>query len=147
MRKAVLIIAMALLALPATALAQYDDHGKAALKEMTSSWQAAFNAGDAASVAALYADDGTLLPPNSAPVNGREAIEVYWAAAMESGATGELTAKRTVGMGDSAAEIGMWVLTAADGSHLDHGSYTLIYERANGQWQIASDIWNSDMSQ
>ncbi len=147
MRKAGLILAIALLVMPATALAQYDDYGKAGLKEMTPKWQAAYNAGDAAGIAALYTKDGVLLPPNSAPVDGREAIKAFWAAAIESGASGELTTKKMYGMGDNAAEEGMWVLTAADGSHLDHGSYMLIYKQVDGEWQIASDIWNSDMSQ
>lgn len=147
MHKAVLIFALALLVVPATALAQHDDHGKAALKEMTPRWQAAYNAGDAAGVAALYTKDGVLLPPNSAPVDGREAIEAFWAVALEDGATGELTTKGMYGMGEAAAEVGMWVITGADGSHVDHGSYMLIYKQVDGEWQIASDIWNSDMSQ
>ncbi len=147
MRKAGLLLAIALLVMPATALAQYDDHGKAGLKEMTPKWQAAFNAGDAAGVAALYTKDGVLLPPNSAPVDGREAIAAFWAVAIESGASGKLTPKEMYGMGENAAEVGMFVLTAADGSHLDHGSYTLIYKQVDGEWLIASDIWNSDMSQ
>jgi uncharacterized protein (TIGR02246 family) len=147
MRKVGLLIAMTLLLVPATAMAQHDEHAMASLKEMTPKWQAAFSAGDAAGVAALYTTDGTLLPPNSAPVDGREAIEAFWSAALEGGATGELTAKSLYAMGDHAAEVGMFVLTNADGSHLDHGSYTLVYKMVDGGWQIESDIWNSDMSQ
>lgn len=146
MRKAGLLIAMTLLLIPATALAQHDDHAKAALKEMTPKWEAAFNAGDAAGIAALYTTDGALLPPNSAPVDGREAIEAFWAAALEGGATGELTTKSLYGMGDHAAEVGAYVLTNADGSHLDHGSYALVYRMVDGAWQIETDIWNSDMA-
>ena len=35
----------------------------------------AFNGGDAASLAALYTEDGMLLPPNAKPVNGRQNIQ------------------------------------------------------------------------
>ncbi|MGB5301850.1 MAG: nuclear transport factor 2 family protein [Gemmatimonadota bacterium] len=146
MRRAGLLIAMALLALPATALAQADEYSKSSLKEMPNKWQAAYNAGDAASLAALYAEDGVLHPPNSAPVDGREAIQAFWATALESGGTSELTVKDMFAMGESAAEVGMWVGTAADGSHADHGHYTIIYKKVDGMWQIASDMWNSDMS-
>lgn len=146
MRKAGLLIALALLALPSTALAQADEYSKSSLKEMTPKWQAAYNAGDAAGLAALYATDGVLHPPNSAPVDGREAIEAFWAAVLESGGSTELTAKDMHAMGESAAEVGMWVGTAADGSHADHGHYTLIYTKVDGKWMIASDMWNSDMS-
>lgn len=147
MHKAVMIIAMAMLALPATAQAQHDDQGKAALKEMAPKWQAAYNAGDAAGVAALYAEDGILLPPNSPPVKGRKAIEVFWAGAIESGGTTELTVQKMYGMGENVTEVGAWVATAADGSHQDHGSYTLVYKQVEGGWQIVSDMWNSDMSE
>ena len=146
MRKAGLLIAMALLALPATALAQADDYSKSSLKEMAAKWQAAYNAGDAAGVAALYTEDGVLHPPNSAPVDGREAIEGFWAAVLESGGSTELTVKDAYAMGETAAEVGMWVGTAADGSHADHGHYTIIYKKVDGMWQIASDMCNSDMS-
>ena len=84
MRKAGFLIVMALLALPASALAQADEYSKPSLKEMTPKWQAALNAGDAAGVAALYTDDGVLHPPNSAPVNGRDAIEAFWAGVTEA---------------------------------------------------------------
>lgn len=147
MRKAGLFVAMVLLLMPAAAQAQHEDHAKAALKEMTPRFQAAFNAGDGAAVAALYAEDAVVLPPNSAPIDGREAIETFWSAALESGMTAELTVKNIYGMGDNAAEVGMFVITGADGSHLDHGHYTLVYKKIDGEWFIASDMYNSDMSQ
>jgi len=145
MRKAGLFLALALLALPGTVFAQHDDHAKAALKEMTPSWQTAFNAGDAAAVATLYAQDGVLHPPNSAPVDGQANIEAFWAKGLENGGSIELTTDDMYAMGDAAAETGMWVLTGADGSHADHGHYTLIYKMVDGKWKIASDMWNSDM--
>jgi len=147
MRKAGFLMIMALLALPASALAQADEYSKPSLKDMTPKWQAAYNAGDAAALAALYTTDGVLHPPNSAPVDGREAIEAFWTVALESGGSTELTVKDMYSMGESAAEVGMWVGTGADGSHADHGHYTLIYKNVDGRWQIASDMWNSDMSQ
>ena len=106
MRKAGFLIIMALLALPASALAQADEYSKPSLKEMTPKWQAALNAGDAAGVAALYTDDGVLHPPNSAPVNGRDAIEAFWAGVTEAGVSGELTALEMYGMGEAAADSG-----------------------------------------
>ena len=105
MRKAGFLMIMALLALPASALAQADEYSKPSLKDMTPKWQAAYNAGDAAGLAALYATDGVLHPPNSAPVDGREAIEAFWAAVLESGGSTELTVKDVHSMGESAAEV------------------------------------------
>ena len=145
MRKAGLFLALALMALPGTVFAQ-QDQAKAALKQMTPTWQAAANADDAAAVAALYAQDGVLHPPNSAPVQGKDNIEAFWATNFEAGNSIELTTDHVWGMGDAAAETGMYVITGADGSHLDHGHYSLVYTMSNGKWKIASDMWNSDMA-
>jgi uncharacterized protein (TIGR02246 family) len=147
MRKAGLLIALALLAMPATALAQHDDHGKAALKKMSPNLQSAFNAGDAAAVAALYTEDGAIYPPNMPAARGRAAIQEYWTAAIESGATVELTTQKMYGMGETATEVGAYSLTAPDGSHIDHGTFMVVYKMEGGEWKMDSDIWNSDMSQ
>src|SRR5262245_4002389 len=42
-------------------------------------YEDAFNQNDAAAVAALYTEDAVLLPPETDPVYGREAIEKGWA--------------------------------------------------------------------
>jgi uncharacterized protein (TIGR02246 family) len=142
-----MIFAMAMLALPATALAQYDDDGKSAVKKVTAKWQAAYNAGDGAAIAALYSNDAVLHPPNSAPVTGAEAIEAFWTQGASQGASTELTTKELYSMGDMAVEVGMYSGTNADGSHDDHGHFTVIYKKVDGKWMMFRDMWNSDMSQ
>ena len=146
MHKAVLVFALAILALPATALAQHDDHGNADVAKVTAEWQAAYNAGDGAAVAALYTKDAMLLPPNSAPVHGAEAIKAFWTEGVSQGATTELTSKEVYSMGDMAVEVGMYSGTNADGSHQDHGHFTVIYKKVDGKWMMFRDMWNSDMS-
>jgi len=48
---------------------------KATIEKLNDVWTAAFNKGDAAAVAALYTEDAYVLPPGSAMVKGRAAIE------------------------------------------------------------------------
>jgi uncharacterized protein (TIGR02246 family) len=146
MHKAVLVFALAMLALPVTALAQDDDHGTAEVAEVTAKWQAAYNAGDGAAVAALYTKDAALLPPNSAPVQGGEAITAFWSTAVGQGATTKLTSKEVYAMGDMAVEVGTYSGTNADGSHQDHGHFTVVYKKVDGKWMMYRDMWNSDMA-
>ena len=146
MHKAVLVFALGLLALPATALAQHDDHGNDEIVKVGAKWQAAFNAGDGAGIAALYTQDAMLLPPNSAPVSGTEAITAFWTAGVSQGATTELTSKEVYAMGDMAVEVGMYSGTNADGSHQDHGHFTVVYKKVDGKWMMYRDMWNSDMA-
>lgn len=146
MRRAVTILVAVLLALPATALAQHDDAMKTELEAVTAKWKAAYDSGDGAAIAALYSKDAVLHPPNSAPVTGQEAIESFWSAAVSEGGNTELTTKEVYSMGDMAVEIGMYTGTNADGSHADHGHYTVVYKSEGGQWKMFRDMWNSDMS-
>ena len=48
-------------------------------------WNAAFNSGDAAAVAALYTADGTVLPHTHAVVKGTAAIADFWAGLISAG--------------------------------------------------------------
>ncbi len=58
----------------APALAQ----SKATIQQLNDKWAAAFNKGDAAAVAAMYAEDAYVLPPGGEMVKGRSAIEAFW---------------------------------------------------------------------
>jgi ketosteroid isomerase-like protein len=51
--------------------------GKATIQKLNDEWTAAFDKGDAAAVAAIYAPDAYVLPPGGDMVKGRSAIEVF----------------------------------------------------------------------
>ncbi|GAB3629296.1 nuclear transport factor 2 family protein [Pandoraea terrae] len=73
---------------------------KAALREYVE----AFNAGDAARVCALYADHATVEDPVGAPrVEGRAAIEAFYAGAIKTGARLALVAPPRGSHGRSAS--------------------------------------------
>jgi uncharacterized protein (TIGR02246 family) len=105
---------------------------------------AAVAKGDAAAVAALYSPDAQMLPPNSAPVSGREGIQAAWSSFIGTGVKGlDLTALEVIGHGDTADEVGQYKLFGADEQVLDTGKYIVIWKRENGQWFLHRDIWNS----
>ena len=146
MRKTLLALAGLLVALPATALAQHDHHAKHdEIAAVTASWEKAFNAGDAAGVAALYTDDAALMPPGAEAVVGMEAIQAFWSEFIASGATVKIETKEVSGSGDMLVEIGTVVVTAPDGSHADHGPFLVVYKNVDGKWKMHRDIWNSSM--
>jgi len=47
------------------------------LKAMEGEWQAGFDTRDAAAIAAVYAENGAVLPPNGTRVRGRAAVEAF----------------------------------------------------------------------
>jgi uncharacterized protein (TIGR02246 family) len=68
-----IVMIMGLLTVGSPAVAQ----NKATIEKLNDAWTAAFNKGDAAAVAVLYAEDAYVLPPGSAMVKGRAAIEAF----------------------------------------------------------------------
>jgi len=137
----------AALALPLPALAQA---GSADLRgqigKIDQAWQNAYNAGDAAAVTALYTQDAKVMAPGAEPASGPAAIKALFTADLAKGAKNTLTLGDVTGFGDFALETGGWVAKAADGKHLDHGTYMTLYKKADGGWKIYRDTWNSSMT-
>jgi uncharacterized protein (TIGR02246 family) len=147
MRSAALAVCAALLTFPSAVLGQADPDAQVGVKEATMAWQAAWNAGNGAGIAALYAEDAVILPPGGDAVKGSEAIAAFWQAAIDAspGTTVELKQTELHNLGDVAVEVGSFVDTAADGSHADHGKYLVLWKRIDGEWKLVRDIWNSSM--
>jgi uncharacterized protein (TIGR02246 family) len=143
-RIAVAVLALAL-GVSGPAFAQGGDL-RAQIGKMSQAWEKAYNAGDAAGVAALYGKEATLMPPNAEPASGASAIRTFFDGDVKAGAKNALTMQDVTGSGDYAVETGKWVATTADGKHLDHGAYVTVYKKADGGWKIYRDIWNSSMA-
>jgi uncharacterized protein (TIGR02246 family) len=109
-------------------------------------FMAAFNRGDAAGLAALYTENGQVLPTNSDVITGQEAIEAFWQAVMDMGITGaKVESVEVEGHGDTAIDVGKYTLHGAEGQELDHGKYIVIWKHQDGQWKLHRDIFNSSL--
>ncbi|MBM3241436.1 DUF4440 domain-containing protein [Candidatus Poribacteria bacterium] len=109
-------------------------------------FMAAISSGDAAGLAALYTKEAQLLPPNSEMVNGREAVEAFWATELDAGIKkAVLETIEVEGTGDTAHEIGKYTLFAEGDVIIDKGKYTVIWKKVDEQWKLHRDIWNSSM--
>jgi uncharacterized protein (TIGR02246 family) len=145
-RIAVGLVALAL-ALPLPALAQAGGTDlRAQIGKIDQAWQTAYNAGDAAALTALYMQDAKVMAPGREPASGRAAIQALFTADLAKGAKNTLTLGDLTGFGDFALETGGWVAKAADGKHLDHGTFMTLYKKADGAWKIYRDTWNSSMT-
>lgn len=109
-------------------------------------FEAAFNSGDGAAVAALYAPDAAILPPGGARVDGREGIAAFWSGAIESGlADLDLTSTEVIAAGDSVVEVGTLTLSApGEGGARTTvaGKYIVHWTEIDGVWHLHRDIWN-----
>jgi uncharacterized protein (TIGR02246 family) len=122
---------------------------QAAVRAVNAAWFKAYAAGDAAGVAANYADDAVLSAPGVPAARGIEAIRAFYAqdvaAAQAAGISNVNDPATDVGVsGDLAWETGKFSVTAKDGSVLDAGKYSTVFARRDGGWKIIRDTWNSD---
>jgi uncharacterized protein (TIGR02246 family) len=137
-----MVVIMGLLSFYAPALAQ----NKATIEKLNDVWTSAFNKGDAAAVAALYTEDAYVLPPGSAMVKGRAAIEVFWRQAAQQMSDARLTTVDILPLGRSAArEVGTVSLkTKSQPPQEIVGKYVVVWRKVGRDWKLATDIWNTD---
>jgi uncharacterized protein (TIGR02246 family) len=117
---------------------------KAAIQKLNDEWTAAFNEGDSAAVAAMYAEDAYVLPPGADIVKGRAAIEAFWKQAVQQLGDAKLTTVDVLPLGRTAArEIGTVTLkTKAQPQREIVGKYVVVWRKIGRDWKLATDIWN-----
>jgi len=100
-------------------------------------------------LAAMYADDAILCPPNQPAVKGRAAIKA-WMAAFPPITLFKITDVRVEGHGDLAYAHGVYELTmtppGAPGPVKETGKYLDIRKKQkDGRWLYSVDMFNSDL--
>jgi uncharacterized protein (TIGR02246 family) len=112
-------------------------------------FEAAFNAGDAAGVAALYTAEAVVMAPNYARIRGRRAIQGLWQKFFDAEIT-DIDLKTLELEVDErhASEYGTFSFTAPDGKGGKvtlKGKYIVLWRQDNdGVWRLHRDIWNND---
>ena len=142
-----ILLAAAVAALSACESMDRGPDAAAGIAASAERFEAAYNSGDAAAMAALYTPDGAVLPPDTARIDGREGIQALWQGYMDAGV--EDLALETVELeahGASASEVGTFTLTAPDGAGgrvTAGGKYIVLWQRGeDGIWRLHRDIWN-----
>ncbi len=115
------------------------------LKAMIDVSQSAFDARDPAAIAAIYAEGGAVMSPNSETMTGQAAIEDFWREVLASGIDlGVAKATDLYAHGDVGYEVGTYAVTEPGGA-IDEGKYVRIWRHGDDKWQLHHVIWNSDL--
>lgn len=119
--------------------------GLDALAASREAFVAGFARGDIASACAVYSETACLVAPSAELVEGREAIERFWKAGLDSGIAAihfdALEVARGVGL---AYEIGRYALSLG-GETAERGAYVLVHERQpDGSWRRAVEMFNPE---
>jgi len=121
-----------------------------AIRGQVDHWLKLVKAKDAAGIAALYADDGAVMPPNAPIGKGRTAIQQTWAAMMQTpGFDLTFVPEQIIvsSSGDMALDRGTYKLAHAPNgtAQTDTGKYVVVWRKIGGEWKAAADIFNSDL--
>ena len=134
MKPFILIAAVASLSACSAMEMEAEPDAAAGIAASSAVFEAAFNAGDAGGVAALYTAD---------------AVKALWQSYVDANLSEfDLTTVTLDVQGDTATEMGRFSLAAPDGkggSVTVGGSYIVLWKLgADGVWRLHWDIWNDD---
>jgi uncharacterized protein (TIGR02246 family) len=121
-----------------------------AIRGQVDRWLQLVKAKDAAAIAALYAEDGAVMPPNAPIGKGRPAIQQTWASMMGTpGFDLAFVPEQIVvsSSGDMALDRGTYRLRIAPHgtAQTDTGKYVVVWRKIGSEWKAAADIFNSDL--
>lgn len=118
------------------------------IEETNAQFTSAVNRGDTATVASLYTEDATILPPNGPAVHGRAQVKGLFDGMIQQMGlpTLKLSTSEVTELGDTAYEVGTYTMKMKErGAASDTGKYVVIWHRQrDGAWKLHVDIWNSD---
>lgn len=152
MRSRALIIALviALVGSGSHASAQVAQQGKTtavkhAIDELWARAIAADKKGDAAAVAAIYADDASVIDPESPTVTGRANIEQFYRDAFASTKVLDVARKPTSFevSGDLAVETGTYTQRVQEVGKAPteaQARYTVVFKNVSGHWRVLRDV-------
>lgn len=142
MRNICLTVALSLLLSACYQSAPDDD--ASAITARSAQWETMLNEKDIEGLVDLYTDDARVMPPNGVMKTGKAAVREEFGAMIGANLGGELNTLEAKVAGDIGYRVGTYNLNAG-GVPVDTGKYIEIWHRgSDGQWRIASDIWNSD---
>ena len=125
--------------------------GLEGIASTSAKYEAAFNAGDAAALTALYTPDAVVMAPNLERLEGQTAIRGLWQSFFDAGVGDfDLKTSEVVVAESRATEIGRFSLTAPDGRGgrvTATGKYVILWQRlglGGGVWRLHRYIWNND---
>jgi len=122
------------------------EHVRTAILAVHQQLMASFAQCDGLGVAAVYAENGQLLPAYSTAISGRAAIRAFWQGWIDVGIRGVQRTPREVDcLCDTVNEVGEYRILDRHSRVLDVGKYVVIWKQPHGQWKIQHDIWTSNL--
>ena len=119
------------------------------IRTLIETWEKSANAKDASGIAALYAENATLLPPGQPAIKGRQNIQAFWQGFFDAGASdAKLKSVEIAGSGAFVYEIGEYsamMPQPTGGTARGTGKYLVVWERqSDGKLKMVADMFSSN---
>lgn len=126
---------------------QQRDHQ--AIEEAESRWRKSLEARDTAAIATFYTQDAVYAPQGSPAYRGLDSVTSRWSREFQ---IRDFKLERTplrievARSGDLANEVGTYVVRYREKGQLREGAgtYMTAWRKSDGEWKIASYLWNRD---
>ena len=124
---------------------------RSSIEKQNAEFAKAFNAGDGSRIAALYANDAVLLPPEAevpeGMIKGRAKISEFWQGTAKVFTDLVFTTISVNSLGDMAAcEIGAFKVVTKNANKIPKtGRYVVVWRKIKDEWLLSTDIadWHS----
>ena len=114
---------------------------------ITSALETAFNKGDVAACADLYADDAEIISNHTHIFTGKQSIEEFFKDQVSNQILFDTDSKLSVVSGDVAMEQGTYrVRNVVQGVDVEYGDYLNVWRKTNGQWKAYRSMYNVTQS-
>jgi ketosteroid isomerase-like protein len=143
----VTLVLCSLLGCQAIAAQQQSD--EQAIRQAESRWRKVLAAQDTSAIGSFYTQDAVYAPQGAPAYRGRNSISHRWAREVQSP---DFRLERTpirievARSGDLANEVGTYEVHYRMNDKLQRatGTYITAWKKSNGEWRIASYMWNRD---
>jgi ketosteroid isomerase-like protein len=139
-----LLTLLSVVVLAACGDAQQGATDLAGLREAGDSLKVQINIRDTAAIAAVYAPNGSIMPPNAETVTGRESIEAFWVEFLATGNIVGITDAQVGASGNIGYRVGTYTVASPHNELIDRGKYVEVWHHIDDGWRLMYDIFNSD---
>jgi uncharacterized protein (TIGR02246 family) len=129
---------------------EFDQADRDTISKLMQDLIVAYNAKEAAKVAALFADNGAVMPPNASTVQGTASVRSYYEQRFAQGASDlKLEIGDILGAGTMAYATGNYFLNMAPPGgavRRDRGKFIFIFRGRGDRWLLERLMFSSDFA-
>ena len=142
MRKFVMFFS-AILLINVSVMAQQATDVKAQIEKNAEIMKKALNKGDMEKFGSYFTEDVMFKMSGHEPLSGREAVTASHKPMAEQQMKLVINTEEVLDFGEYAHEIGNYEIHTRDGQKVDHGHFSTLWKKVDGNWKIHRDMISS----